>query len=77
MDINIERPIRLQDVASPTVIKRGDNVDIEVTKGGIIIKCKGVANRDGRIGDIIPVTRVNTHIQLQALVVSGSKVTIK
>lgn len=75
--INIEKPVRLQDVASPTVIKRGDNVDIEVTKGGIIIKCKGVANRDGRIGDIIPVTRVNTHIQLQALVVSGSKVTIK
>jgi len=36
-----------------------------------------LANRDGRIGDIIPVTRINTHIQLQALVVSSSKVTIK
>ena len=75
--INAEKPVRLQDVASPTVIKRGDTVDIEVTRGGVTIICKGVANRDGRIGDIIPVTRVNTHIQLQALVVSGSKVTIK
>ncbi|KPK95648.1 hypothetical protein AMJ80_04330, partial [bacterium SM23_31] len=75
--VTADNPVRLDNVASLTVIKRGDTVDIEVIRGGVSILCKGVANRDGRIGDIITVTRVNTQIPLQALVVNSTKVTIK
>lgn len=75
--INAGKPVRTADVDAPRIIKRGDFITIEVVRGGITILCNGIAKKDGRLGDIIPVVRDHNKQVLYARVDSRNKVSIK
>jgi flagella basal body P-ring formation protein FlgA len=75
--ISAEQPILQSDLLPPTLVRQGDLVEIEVTKGGVTIWGTGIARRDGRLGDTIPVARANQSVVIQALVAGDKKVIIK
>ena len=51
--------IQKRDLQQPKVIKRGQNVSIEVISGNVRIYTNGTAIQDGSIGDVIRVRRDN------------------
>ncbi|MCP4723558.1 MAG: flagellar basal body P-ring formation protein FlgA [bacterium] len=70
-------PVKMSDVDLPKIIKRGDRVDIVVARGGITVKSQGVAQRDGRIGDLIPVLQTGKRKPVNCTVTGASKVVIE
>jgi len=72
-----EQPVLQGDVLPPTLVKSGDVVEIEVVKGGITITGTGIARRNGRLGEVIPIARANQSAVIQAQVVGEKKVAIK
>lgn len=75
--VRAEKPLRMDDLIVPNVVKRGDPITIEVTKGGITILCKGIARQNGHIGDTIQVTRLNERTILFGVINSAGKVLVK
>lgn len=75
--VKADQPLRMVDLDSPKLVKRGDPITIEVTKGGITILCRGIAKQDGRLGDSIRVTRINERLILYGIVNGANKVLIK
>jgi len=71
------RPVLLKSIQEPPVIRRGDIVTIEIVRGAITVSCRGVAVQDGRLGETIPVKRLNKLVEYRALVVSPTKVTVQ
>ncbi len=49
-------PVKLDDLESPMLIKRGDQVAVWVKSGPVTIKTRGEAEKNGRAGDRIPVS---------------------
>ena len=75
--VKADQPLWIENLATPKLIKRGDPITIEVTKGGITILCKGIAKQDGRLGDTIQVSRINERAILYGVVNSSNKVLVK
>lgn len=53
--------IKKSDLQQPKVVKRGQNVNIEVISGSVKIYSTGTATQDGAIGDLIRVRRDNDN----------------
>lgn len=53
--ITPDRPIRLMEISSPVVIKKGQPVEITYTSTYMTLKASGVALQDGAKGDLIRV----------------------
>ena len=66
------------DLQQPKVVKRGQNVNIEVISGSVKIYSTGTATQDGAIGDLIRVRRDNdnTKTTIEATVVGENLVQI-
>ncbi|MFC1556555.1 flagellar basal body P-ring formation chaperone FlgA [candidate division KSB1 bacterium] len=77
ISISENSPVLLKNLDTPPLIKRGDLVSIELKRGNIVITCKGIANRDGRLGDTIPVKRLDSTQVYNARVMSTTKVSIQ
>jgi len=66
-----------RDVQRQVVIKRGDMLSLEVTKGSITARTIAVARQDGRIGDRIRVSMSEGGRELVAVVVSKDSVQVR
>ncbi len=75
--IQTGKPVKLQDVVEPVLVRRGESIDVEIERGGIVILCKGVAQKDARAGDTIPIKRTNRNQLLYVTVVSESKIIVQ
>lgn len=70
-------PITAHDTELPTMIKRGEQVSIDVTHGLIHVSTSGVALSDGRKGENISVKNISSNRQISALVVAPGKVSVE
>ncbi len=64
------------DVQQPTVVKPGDEVEICVRAGELVVKTKGIARSSGGLGDIVSVKNLMTGKQLKGKVTSPGVVFI-
>jgi len=77
MTITENRPLLLKNLEIPPLIYKGDLVEIEVKRGRISVTCKGIAQKNGRLRDIIPVKRLDTRKEYRATVAGINKVIIQ
>lgn len=70
--------IRKNDLQQPQIVKRGQNVNIEVISGSVKIYSTGVSLQDGSVGDKVRVRRENdnTKSTIEATVVGENLVQI-
>lgn len=60
----------------PPVIKRGDMVSVVARVRNVTVKVPAIAKEDGRVGDIISVTNLNSRRRLFARVENSETVTV-
>ena len=65
-----------KDFVEPKIIKRGDHVLITSDKLGIAIKMTGVAQSDGRRGQVIRVKNQNSERVINATVIDSEQVSV-
>ncbi|EHO42272.1 flagella basal body P-ring formation protein FlgA [Caldithrix abyssi DSM 13497] len=65
-----------RDVQNPTVVKPGDEVEIQVKAGELVVKTRGIARSAGRIGDEVSVKNLMTGKRLKGTVTSPGVVCI-
>jgi flagella basal body P-ring formation protein FlgA len=65
--------ITSKDVTPPIIIKRGQAVSLEAVRPGFTIRTTGVAQKDGRKGEIIPVLNPSSRKIVKAKVVSEGR----
>lgn len=68
--------IQEDDVQIPPLLKRGDKVNIIVTFSNVVATARGVVREDGRLGDRIKVTNIDSKKTLDAKIVDQGTVRI-
>jgi flagella basal body P-ring formation protein FlgA len=63
-------------LTSPTLVRRGQDVQVEALAGGLQVRMAGVARGDGALGDIIEVENETSGRVVQAVVRSGKSVEV-
>ncbi|MDP2322883.1 MAG: flagellar basal body P-ring formation chaperone FlgA [Gammaproteobacteria bacterium] len=63
-------------VVAPTLVRRGQQVSVEATGGGLQVRMAGVAQGDGALGDIIDVESGTSGRVIQAVVRSAQSVEV-
>jgi flagella basal body P-ring formation protein FlgA len=66
-------PIRLDQLAAPFDVNRGDVVDVEVRSGAARLSFSGKAETAGRSGDLVAIRNEDTHRLFQARVKEKGK----
>lgn len=74
--ITAGRPIRAQEIAQPTVVKKNDTVKMVYNQGGMSITTSGQAMSDGSKGHVISVKNIASKKIVQATVQDESTVLI-
>lgn len=69
--------VRLSDVERQVVIRRGDMVHVEVTKGALTARGAGVAQEDARIGDSVRVVMSRTEAEVVAVAAGKERAEIR
>ncbi|MBI5410641.1 MAG: flagellar basal body P-ring formation protein FlgA [Nitrospirae bacterium] len=69
-------PVRLSAISAPFVIKRGDQVTIEVKRGGLLIQASGTTKTNGQIGQSITVTNLDSGKEIRGQVVGPGVVRV-
>lgn len=72
--VSANRPLRMNEVASPVVVKRGDAVQMTYTNKYMSIKTTGVALQDGSVGDLIRVKNEKSEKAVSGRVESAGHV---
>src|SRR6056297_799956 len=70
------RPLRADDIGSPTLVRRGDLVEVSVIGGSIIVRTSARAVQDGAAGDLIQIETQQPRRRLLARVASSGAVEI-
>ncbi|WP_054760597.1 flagellar basal body P-ring formation chaperone FlgA [Methylomonas koyamae] len=65
-----------QLVTDPTVVRRGERVNIESSKAGVVISAVGAAMSDGAKGQKISVRNLSSKRVIQAVVVNAGQVSV-
>ncbi len=65
-----DQPIQLSYVTNPPLVHKGDQVMIEVRRGGLFIQTIGVAKASGQSGEFIPVKNQASGREVLAMIVS-------
>ncbi len=65
-----------QHVADPTVVHRGERVNIESSKAGVVISAAGSAMSDGAKGQEISVRNLSSNRVIQAIVLNAGRVSV-
>ena len=68
--------IRLDWLAPPQDVIRGDQVLVEVFSGGAYLKFEGTADASGTVGQIVPVTNPVSHQRFSARVAGKGRVAV-
>ncbi|QEG42180.1 flagellar basal body P-ring formation chaperone FlgA [Roseimaritima ulvae] len=70
------RPVRRDDLGPPTVIRRGDLLELSVLGGGIVVRTNAKASEEGSVGQLIQVETQQPRRRLLARVVAPGAVEI-
>lgn len=76
-DMRAGEIVRMADIDREIVIRRGDLVHVEVTKGAITARGAAVAQEDGRVGDTIRVLMSSTRAEVIAVAAGKERVEIR
>jgi len=74
--LRVNQPIRRHDVGRPTVVHRGDLVEVRVAGGGITVRSNAKALGDGSAGELIEIETERPREKLMASVVASGQVEI-
>ena len=78
----LRRPLRMGEILDtnalkrPTLVKRGEQVQVVAQSGGVRVSSKGTAMEDGARGDRIRIKNVTSKRVIQARVVAANRVTV-
>ncbi len=78
----LRRPLRMGEILDtnalkrPTLVKRGEQVQVVAQSGGIRVSSKGTALEDGARGDRIRIKNMTSKRVIQARVVAANRVTV-
>lgn len=74
--ISMNRPIREQEIARPTIVKKNALVQMNYNSGAMQISDAGQAMEDGSQGSVISVKNVASKKTIRAVVVSADRVEV-
>lgn len=74
--LRADTPVRLSAISAPFVIKRGDQVTIEVKHGGLLIQASGVTKSGGQVGQSITVTNLDSGKEIRGKVIGPGVVRV-
>ena len=78
----LRRPLRMGEILDtnalkrPTLVRRGEQVQVVAESGGIRVSSKGTALEDGARGDRIRIKNMTSKRVIQARVVAANRVTV-
>jgi len=75
--ISAQRPIRVNEISNPAVVKKNSMVQLEFVSSGIQISTAGQALEDGAIGDVINVRNTASKRVVRAVVQSEGLVRVE
>jgi flagella basal body P-ring formation protein FlgA len=76
--VNAGDPLFKEILETAMMVKTGDSVQITVVSGpGIMIRSKGVAKQEGRIGDLIRIEQPETKRSLSAYITGDKSVEVR
>lgn len=75
--ISVKRPVRLSEVSTPHVVKRGALVQMNYNVGGVAITTSAQAMTAGAKGDVIDVKNVNSKHVVRAVVQDANNVAVE
>ena len=70
------RPLNRSDLGSPTLVRRGDLIEVRVMGGGVIVTTNAKAHGDGAASELIEVETLEPRKRLLARVVQPGLVEI-
>ncbi len=70
------QPFETQFVGDPTVVTRGELIEVESVSGGIVVRTSGRATASGAVGDLIDVELLPSRTRILATVVEPLKVRV-
>ena len=70
------QPLETQFVGDPTVVTRGEMVEVESVSGGVVVRTSGRATSSGAVGDMIDIELLPTRTRVLASVVEPLKVRV-
>ncbi|PZQ48466.1 MAG: flagella basal body P-ring formation protein FlgA [Micavibrio aeruginosavorus] len=71
------KPLLLSELASPTMVDRGDAVTLVFESGPMVLTAKGKAMQAGALGDMIHVSNTDSNKNLQGVVTAHREITIR
>jgi len=74
--LRTDAPVRMSALSVPFVIKRGDQVTIEVKHGGLLIQASGTTKASGQIGQSITVINLDSGKEIRGKVVGPGVVRV-
>jgi flagella basal body P-ring formation protein FlgA len=74
--VRAEAPVRMSALSVPFVVKRGDQVTIEVKHGGLLIQASGTTKASGQLGQSITVTNLDSGKEIRGKVVGPGVVRV-
>lgn len=76
-DLHAKDALALHQLLRPVVVRRGDPIELAVDQNGLRVACLGLAQADGRVGDVIGVKNTASGAQLQGRVVGPGQIQIE
>lgn len=70
------QPLETQFVGDPTVVTRGELVEVESVAGGIVVRTSGRATASGAVGDLIDIELLPAKTRILATVVEPLRVRV-
>ncbi len=74
--LRADAPVKLSAISAPFVIKRGDQVTIEVKHGGLLSQASGMTKSGGQVGQSITVTNLDSGKEIRGKVVGPGVVRV-
>lgn len=74
--IGVQQTISTRDLEPALLVSRGDQVTLEVSRGGVSIRVKAIALEDGRLGEQIRVQNLQSKREVFAQVVDTGRVKV-
>jgi len=74
--LRADTPVKLSAVSVPHVMKRGDQVTIEIKHGGLLIQASGTTKSDGQVGQSIIVTNLDSGKEIRGKVIGPGVVRV-
>ncbi|MAI63186.1 MAG: flagella basal body P-ring formation protein FlgA [Micavibrio sp. TMED27] len=71
-----DKPIKIEDIEAPRIVKRGENVTMVFKEGPLVLTAQGKALEFGAKGDAIRVTNLTSSRTVEAIVTGEKEVSV-